>query len=237
MPSEFLNRRSFLAAGAAAVGSAIGLDARAQTQNAVRLIYPFAAGSGGDTMARIVAEKLNAGLSVPVIVENRTGAAGRIGVKAVVTAEPDGTTLLFVPNPPVAIYPHSYPTLEYDPVRDLTPVSLDRHLRRRARGFVEERHQDRQGTDRLGEGQSLAGQLRFARRRRPRSFLRGHGRNRHRAGPQACQLSRIRSGHDRPARRTDSDRRGSARRCAGTASRRQGAGARDIGQCAFAAPA
>jgi tripartite-type tricarboxylate transporter receptor subunit TctC len=75
-------------------------------------------------MARIVAEKLNSGLSVPAIVENRTGAAGRIGVKAVVTAEPDGTTLLFVPNPPVAIYPHSYPTLEYDPVRDLTPVSL-----------------------------------------------------------------------------------------------------------------
>jgi tripartite-type tricarboxylate transporter receptor subunit TctC len=124
MPFEFLNRRLFLATGAAAAVSALGLDARAQTQNAVRLIYPFAAGSGGDTMARIVAEKLNAGLSVPVIVDNRTGAAGRIGVKAVVNAEPDGTTLLFVPNPPVAIYPHSYPSLEYDPVRDLTPVSL-----------------------------------------------------------------------------------------------------------------
>ncbi len=73
MPSVTLNRRLFLAAGAAAVGSAIGLDARAQSQNAVRLIYPFAAGSGGDTMARIVAEKLNSGLSVPAIVENRTG--------------------------------------------------------------------------------------------------------------------------------------------------------------------
>lgn len=124
MPSAFLNRRSFLAASVAVVGSAIGLDARAQSQNAVRLIYPFAAGSGGDTVARIVAEKLSAGLSVPVIVENRTGAAGRIGVKAVVGADPDGMTLLFVPNPPIAIYPHSYPTLEYDPVRDLTPVSL-----------------------------------------------------------------------------------------------------------------
>jgi tripartite-type tricarboxylate transporter receptor subunit TctC len=124
MPYEFLNRRSFLAAGAAVVGSAIGLDARAQSQGTVRLIYPFAAGSAGDTMARIVAEKLSAGLSLPVIVENRTGAAGRIGVKAVTAAEPDGTTLLFVPNPPVAIYPHSYPSLEYDPVRDLAPVAL-----------------------------------------------------------------------------------------------------------------
>ena len=124
MHTRSLSRRALLATGAAALGCAIGFDAMAQSQNAVRLIYPFAAGSGGDTLARIVAEKLNTGLSVPVIVENRTGAAGRIGVKAVVSAEPDGMTLLFVPNPPVAIYPHSYPNLEYDPVRDLTPVSL-----------------------------------------------------------------------------------------------------------------
>ncbi|MGD9922713.1 MAG: Bug family tripartite tricarboxylate transporter substrate binding protein [Pseudorhodoplanes sp.] len=118
------NRRSVLKGAAVLLGAAAAPGAYAQNQNAVRLIYPFAAGSGGDTMARIVAEKLSAGLSVPVIVENRTGAAGRIGVKAVVGAEPDGTTLLFIPNPPVAIYPHSYPDLEYDPVRDLTPVSL-----------------------------------------------------------------------------------------------------------------
>ncbi|MGE3159999.1 MAG: Bug family tripartite tricarboxylate transporter substrate binding protein [Xanthobacteraceae bacterium] len=124
MPFGLLNRRSFLAVGVAAVGSAIHLDAHSQTPGTVRLIYPFAAGSGGDTMARIVADKLSAGLSTPVIVENRTGAAGRLGTKAVVAAEPDGKTLLFVPNPPVAIYPHSYPELEYDPVRDLTPISL-----------------------------------------------------------------------------------------------------------------
>jgi tripartite-type tricarboxylate transporter receptor subunit TctC len=96
----------------------------AQASKTVRIIYPFAAGSGGDTMARIVAEKLAVGLGTAVIVDNRTGAAGRIGTKAVATADPDGTTLLFVPNPPVAIYPHSYSALEYDPVRDLTPVSL-----------------------------------------------------------------------------------------------------------------
>jgi tripartite-type tricarboxylate transporter receptor subunit TctC len=88
------------------------------------VIYGFSAGSGGDTLARIVADKLSAGLSMPVIVENRTGAAGRLGTKAVVTAEPDGMTLLFTPNPPVSIYPHSYSNLEYDPVRDLAPVSL-----------------------------------------------------------------------------------------------------------------
>jgi tripartite-type tricarboxylate transporter receptor subunit TctC len=124
MRVERPSRRSVLKGAAVLLGATAVPGARAQNQNTVRLIYPFAAGSGGDTMARIVAEKLNAGLSASVIVENRTGAAGTIGVKSVVTAEPDGTTLLFVPNPPVAIYPHSYPTLEYDPVRDLTPISL-----------------------------------------------------------------------------------------------------------------
>ena len=118
------DRRSVLKGAALLVGAASAPAAFAQSQNTVRVIYGFAAGSGGDTMARLVADKLSAGLSMPVIVENRTGAAGRLGTKAVVTAEPDGMTLLLTPNAPVAIYPHSYPELEYDPARDLTPVSL-----------------------------------------------------------------------------------------------------------------
>jgi tripartite-type tricarboxylate transporter receptor subunit TctC len=124
MQVERPSRRSVLKGAAVFLGAATAPSARAQSQNTVRVIYGFAAGSGGDTMARIVADKLSAGLSMPVIVENRTGAAGRLGTNAVVSAEPDGMTLLFTPNPPVSIYPHSYPTLEYDPVRDLTPVSL-----------------------------------------------------------------------------------------------------------------
>lgn len=118
------DRRSVLKGAAILLGAAAAPGALAQNQNTTRVIYGFAAGSGGDTMARIVADKLSAGLSMPVIVENRTGAAGRLGTKAVVMSEPDGMTLLFTPNPPVSIYPHSYPALEYDPVRDLTPVSL-----------------------------------------------------------------------------------------------------------------
>jgi tripartite-type tricarboxylate transporter receptor subunit TctC len=118
------NRRSILKGAALSLGAAAAPGALAQNQNTTRVIYGFSAGSGGDTMARIVADKLSTGLSMPVIVENRTGAAGRLGTKAVVTSEPDGMTLLFTPNPPVSIYPHSYPNLEYDPVRDLTPVSL-----------------------------------------------------------------------------------------------------------------
>jgi len=122
------DRRSVLKGAALLLGAAASpfawAKSWAQGQNTVRIIYGFSAGSGGDTMARIVADKLSTGLSKPVIVENRIGAAGRLGTKAVVSAAPDGMTLLFTPNPPVSIYPHSYPNLEFDPVRDLTPVSL-----------------------------------------------------------------------------------------------------------------
>ncbi|RKE74474.1 tripartite-type tricarboxylate transporter receptor subunit TctC [Pseudorhodoplanes sinuspersici] len=124
MRVERPSRRSVLKGAVVLLGAAVAPDVGAQNQNTVRVIYGFAAGSGGDAMARIVADKLSTGLSMPVIVENRTGAAGRLGTKAVVSAEPDGMTLLFTPNPPVSIYPHSYSNLEYDPVRDLTPVSL-----------------------------------------------------------------------------------------------------------------
>lgn len=125
MVGRHSRRRSFLIASlAAALTVPFASGALAQSQNNMRVIYPFAAGSGGDTLTRIVAETLSAGASATAIVENRTGAAGRIGVKSVVSAEPDGMTLLLSPNPPVAIYPHSYPSLEYDPVRDLTPISL-----------------------------------------------------------------------------------------------------------------
>lgn len=124
MCSFYPNRRTLLASGAVLLGLVAASPVQAQAQKAVRIIYSFAPGSGGDAVARIVAEKLGSKLSVPVIVDNRTGAAGRLGTKAVTVAEPDGTTLLLSPNAPVAIYPHSYPNLEYDPVRDLTPVSL-----------------------------------------------------------------------------------------------------------------
>jgi tripartite-type tricarboxylate transporter receptor subunit TctC len=99
------------------------LPARAQSPP-IKVLYPFAAGGSGDAIARIVADRLQAGLGVPVIIENRTGAAGRIAAKAVAAAEPDGRTLLMVPNPLVAIYPHSYPSLDYDPVKDFAPVAL-----------------------------------------------------------------------------------------------------------------
>jgi tripartite-type tricarboxylate transporter receptor subunit TctC len=62
-------------------------------------------------------------LGRPVIVENRTGADGRIGVRAVKEAAPDGNTLLLTPIAPMSIYQHVYTKLDYDPITDFAPVS------------------------------------------------------------------------------------------------------------------
>ncbi len=97
--------------------------ARAQTNEPVRIIFPFAAGGSGDGLARLMAEHLRTALNQPVIVENRTGAQGRIGVQAVKAAAPDGKTILLTPIAPVSIYQHVYKALAYDPIKDFEPIS------------------------------------------------------------------------------------------------------------------
>jgi tripartite-type tricarboxylate transporter receptor subunit TctC len=121
-------RRCFLAAIAATAGvlCAAFLPDVLSAQTAgppIRIIFPFAAGGSGDALARLVADKMRGALDRPVIVENRTGASGRIGVAAVKSATPDGSTLLLTPIAPLAIYQHFYPDLGYDPIADFTPVA------------------------------------------------------------------------------------------------------------------
>jgi tripartite-type tricarboxylate transporter receptor subunit TctC len=89
----------------------------------VRIIFPFAAGGSGDGLSRLIADKMRTALNRNVIVENRTGAAGRPGVAAVKNAAPDGNTLLVTPIAPMAVYQHVYTKLEYDPIRDFAAVS------------------------------------------------------------------------------------------------------------------
>jgi tripartite-type tricarboxylate transporter receptor subunit TctC len=89
----------------------------------IRIIFPFAPGGSGDTVARLIANKMSDALKRPVIVENRTGADGRIGVRAVKDAAPDGDTLLLTPIAPMAIYQHVYAHLDYDPINDFAPLS------------------------------------------------------------------------------------------------------------------
>ena len=83
----------------------------------VRIIFPFAAGGSGDALARLLAEHMRAALNQPVIVENRTGAQGRLGVQAVKAAAPDGKTILLTPVAPMSVYQHVYKALLYDPDR------------------------------------------------------------------------------------------------------------------------
>jgi len=99
------------------------LPAGAQSAETIRIVYPFSAGGSGDTLARLLAEHLRISLDVPVIVENRTGAQGRIGVQAVKAAAPDGKTLLLTPVAPMSIYQHVYKSLGYDPIADFQPLS------------------------------------------------------------------------------------------------------------------
>ncbi len=92
-------------------------------EQATRIVFPFAAGGGGDALARLLAEQLRGALNQPVIVENRTGAQGRLGVIAVKNAEPDGKTVLLTPVAPMSVYQHVYKALLYDPIADFEPVS------------------------------------------------------------------------------------------------------------------
>src|SRR5215510_2640487 len=101
-----------------AVGAAQDYPARA-----VKIIVPFPAGGTADVMPRIFAEWLAKKWSQPVVVENRTGAAGNIGAEAVAKAEPDGYTLLSAPPPPLVINQNLYPKLGFDP-SEFVPIVI-----------------------------------------------------------------------------------------------------------------
>ncbi len=107
-----------------AVLFAAPLIAAGQTYPAktVRIVVPFVPGGGSDATARIVAEKLSASFGQQVIVDNRAGASGNIGINMVAKSPPDGYTLL-VMSSNFAVNPSLYANAGYDPVRDFEPVA------------------------------------------------------------------------------------------------------------------
>ena len=124
--SDGIQRRTLLqSAGVSALLAGIGQQAFAQSQlEVVRLITGFAAGGTSDTTCRRVATRLAPEYAKTAVVENKTGAGGQIAVQYVKAAAPDGTTVLQTPTSMLTIYPHIYKKLPYDPVADLTPVTL-----------------------------------------------------------------------------------------------------------------
>jgi tripartite-type tricarboxylate transporter receptor subunit TctC len=117
-------RTSLSALAAIVCGGLLVATAQAQVgEQPIRIVFPFAPGGSGDGLARLVGDKMRAALNRPVVVENRTGAAGRLGVMAVRNAAADGSTLLITPIAPMAIYQHVYKSLDYDPINDFAAVS------------------------------------------------------------------------------------------------------------------
>ena len=104
--------------------AASGVHAQTYPAKPLRIIVPFAAGGGADLVARTVGAKLTEALGQPVVVDNRTGAAGSIGAEIAARAPSDGHTLLLGSNGPLAINPSLYAKLPYDAARDFAPVAL-----------------------------------------------------------------------------------------------------------------
>jgi tripartite-type tricarboxylate transporter receptor subunit TctC len=97
---------------------------QAYPSKAIRIIAPYPAGGSSDTIARMMAAKLNEAWGQPVVVDNRGGVGGSLGTEIVAKSPPDGYTLLVGNIQPVAINNNIYRKLGYDSVRDLAPISL-----------------------------------------------------------------------------------------------------------------
>ncbi len=106
----------------------IGYSGSAHSQSypdkPVKLILPYTAGSPNDVLARLIAPPLSARLRQSVIIENRPGGGTAIGVKAVLTAEPDGYTLLYSNTPAHLIAPLASRSASYDPIKDFVPIAM-----------------------------------------------------------------------------------------------------------------
>ncbi len=127
--STWTRRRTMAALAAGTVGFgqlALGTTAFAQSfpSRPVTIVVPLAAGTGMDTVVRLIAEDLAKSLNVAVVVENQPGAAMMLATTNVARATPDGHTLLVAAIAPLAINQSLYKKINYDPDKDLTPISL-----------------------------------------------------------------------------------------------------------------
>ena len=119
MKSAYRVMVAVLLAGASAFASAQSYPTRP-----IRMVVPYPAGGGGDLLARPLAQSLTETLGQQVIVENRGGAGGNLGMEFVAKSPPDGYTLVLALTAQYAVNPSLYPKLPYDPVKDYAPVAL-----------------------------------------------------------------------------------------------------------------
>ena len=126
-----LTRRQTLSlAAAAAVPLAWPLAGRAQGIEQPKILYGFPPGSSGDICARRVAERMGGSAyakNAPVV-ENRPGAGGRVALDGLKASPADGSVLAMTPFSALAIYPHVYKKLSYDPMADFVPVAIASYM-------------------------------------------------------------------------------------------------------------
>lgn len=103
---------------------ATSVQAQSWPAKSVRFISPFAPGGGADITSRAIAQKLSASLGQQVVVDNRGGAGGMVGVEIGAKSPADGYTVILGTIGPIAVSPGLYPKMNYDPVKDLAPITL-----------------------------------------------------------------------------------------------------------------
>jgi tripartite-type tricarboxylate transporter receptor subunit TctC len=108
---------------AAALAFGVLPSVQGWAEQPIRIVMPYAAGGVGGAALRLIAESMRVTLDRPIIIENKVGAGGRLGVQAVKEANADGSVLLFTPIAPMAVFEHVYDKLGYDPVADFAPIS------------------------------------------------------------------------------------------------------------------
>lgn len=119
------SRRDFMArALALAAGGAVPAGASAQNLDIARILCGFPAGGTADVLSRRIAAALRGSYATNVIVENKPGAGGQIGVSTLRDSPSDGSTMLVTPSSMLSIYPYVYKSLPYKPLEDVQPVSL-----------------------------------------------------------------------------------------------------------------
>jgi tripartite-type tricarboxylate transporter receptor subunit TctC len=125
-----MNRRRFSATlGASALAAALPARVRAQSlpsswpDRPIRLIVPFPPGGGTDVISRQLADRMAAEAGWTIVVENRAGAGGNIGLDAVAKASPDGYTIGMGQASNLAVNPALYAHMPFDPLKDLAPVA------------------------------------------------------------------------------------------------------------------
>jgi tripartite-type tricarboxylate transporter receptor subunit TctC len=123
---SFTRRQILQTTSASALMASLGQNVFAQAMNieTATIVTGFAAGGTSDTTCRRLSTRLSPEYAKTVVVENRTGAGGQIAVSYVKSRPADGSTILQTPTSILTIYPHIYKKLPYDPMVDITPVSL-----------------------------------------------------------------------------------------------------------------